>query len=229
MGQHSNIFGTERFRKRFDAKVMLVPFSDCHYWMGTVGRFGYGEIKVDGRIERAHRVAFRLSQGFIPDRRKDGQLVRHTCDQPLCVNPDHLIAGTQADNMTDKKIRGRAPKGERHVHAKLADADVEEIKVLAVDGWQTGVIAEAYGVTCSLISTIRHGNVDGSTRAAGGEKPTGRTDRRMSDQNAKAIYLRINRGERGCDLAAEYGVKPSFISDIKRGATYASVTGFGGN
>lgn len=225
MGQHANTFGTDRFRQRFDAKVMLVPFSDCHYWMGSVDSFGYGEIKVDGRIERAHRVAFRFSRGFVPDRGKDGQLVRHTCDQPLCVNPQHLITGTQADNMADKQARGRSPKGERHVRAKLSDTQVSAIKSAAASGTQTGDLAARYGVSKSLISTIRHGNVSGNSRAAGVAKPTGRTDRRVPDDAARDMYQRAHAGERIADIADSHAVKGSFIYDVKRGATYASVTG----
>lgn len=221
MGQHANKRDDERTWSRFDAKVALVPFSDCHYWTGTLANFGYGEFKIDGRAERAHRIAYERCNGSIPE----GLVVRHRCDQPLCVNPDHLELGTQAENMADAAQRERMPKGATHWKAKLTDSQVAEIKCAALAGEQTGALAMRFGVSKATISTIRHGNTAHCSRADGVHKPTGRTDRRVADAIALEIYRRANSGEPRASIADDYGVKPSFVADIKRGATYASVTG----
>lgn len=218
MGQHQNRSGEQRTWDRFDAKVMLIPFSDCHYWTGAQASHGYGDFKINGRRQRAHRVAYERHHGPIAE----GLVVRHRCDQPMCVNPAHLSLGTQADNMRDAAERNRMPSGDRHHNARLSDAEVEQVLALAASGEQTGAIATRFNVSRALVSTLRHGAANRSSHVS---KPTGRTDRRLTDSAAKAIYARSMRGERRCDLAAEYGVKPSFISDIKRGVTYASVTG----
>jgi hypothetical protein len=78
----------------------LYPMDDCIEWEGAKTG-GYGVLKVDGRLERAHRFAFFMHYGRWPD------VCRHTCDNPGCINVDHLVDGTQADNMADKSNRGR--------------------------------------------------------------------------------------------------------------------------
>lgn len=77
----------------------------CWLWTGSVSGNGYGTIYADGKREGAHRVAWMLANGAIPN----GLLVRHKCDNPICVRADHLELGTGADNMRDMIERGRAP------------------------------------------------------------------------------------------------------------------------
>lgn len=76
----------------------------CWEWTGaTVGHMGYGWMTFDGQSRLAHRVSFLVYQGEIPD----GMKVLHTCDNPVCVRPDHLRLGTNADNQQDMKAKGR--------------------------------------------------------------------------------------------------------------------------
>lgn len=82
----------------------------CWLWRGCVHYLGYGVTSVGGKQVRAHRLAWTYANGPIPD----GLLVRHKCDVPLCVNPDHLLLGTYADNAADMVSRGRQAKGDRN-------------------------------------------------------------------------------------------------------------------
>jgi hypothetical protein len=91
-------------KERFFQKVREDE-SGCHLWMGARNIWGYGRHKVDGKTCAAHRTAWGLANGSIPE----GLLVLHHCDNPCCVNPDHLYVGTQADNMRDMFARGRDP------------------------------------------------------------------------------------------------------------------------
>jgi len=96
---------------RFNEKWVPVTESGCWLWTGAVsgGKASgvqYGYISVGGRSgsgQRAHRVSYQLHNGDIPE----GLFVRHKCDNPLCVNPDHLELGTHQDNMQDMAERGR--------------------------------------------------------------------------------------------------------------------------
>lgn len=77
---------------------------DCIAWQGAIRNSkGYGQITVKGRKYLAHRVVYEKAHGPLPA----GLVVRHRCDNPRCVNPEHLEVGTQADNMADCAKRGR--------------------------------------------------------------------------------------------------------------------------
>lgn len=76
----------------------------CWLWTKYVGTSGYGQVQVSHKSKSAHRVMFQVHNGEIPK----GLVVMHTCDNKLCVNPDHLSLGTQKDNVRDCVAKGRA-------------------------------------------------------------------------------------------------------------------------
>lgn len=90
-------------QRRFDNKVAPEPNTGCWLWYGGTNEHGYGIFFADGRFQKAHRLAYRWAHGDF-DQSLD---VLHSCDNPACVNPDHLRLGTHADNMRDMARRGR--------------------------------------------------------------------------------------------------------------------------
>lgn len=82
----------------------------CWEWQGSCGRNGYGQFKAFGKMVSAHRFAYELYKGPIPD----GLHILHSCDNKRCVNPDHLRAGTHAENMAEASERGLMPSGPNH-------------------------------------------------------------------------------------------------------------------
>lgn len=90
-------------------RVEPEPNTGCHIWLGTVCRLGYGRVGMKGRSPvLVHRVAYECAYGPYDASLK----VCHRCDNPSCVNPDHLFLGTQRDNMHDMFRKGRArPRG----------------------------------------------------------------------------------------------------------------------
>jgi HNH endonuclease len=131
----------ETYEQRFWNKVDVRGEDDCWLWKGFQQRDGYGTYAG----ERAHRVAYRLTNG-----NPLGLVVRHVCDTPTCCNPKHLLTGTHADNTHDRVERGRSsgPKGEMHRSAILDEAAVLEIRRLHAEGkLNKREQAERYGVT----------------------------------------------------------------------------------
>jgi len=134
---------------RFWSKVGPAPSSCCWKWTACKNKDGYGAFRLKYKLVLAHRVAYTLTKGEIPD----GLIVRHTCDNPACCNPDHLILGTQADNMADRGERKRQSKGEQHYASKLTATQAMEIynSPLKQDD-----IAKLYNITQTTISKIKH-------------------------------------------------------------------------
>ena len=138
-------------KERFESHVHLIPFTDCHIWdKDATG--GYGKIRVDGRTLSAHRVSYELYVGKIPK----GKCIMHKCDNRACVNPDHLMIGTQKDNMDDMRIKGRGARGERCNKAKLTEADIVRIKDIYPRLTQVK-IAKMFNVSQASISYIVKG------------------------------------------------------------------------
>ncbi len=162
MGRHPGSFRPGFDPRRYRSPV--TPAADrfwplvertpgCWLWTGARYPRGYGNFNVHGRGRPAHRVAWELTHGPIPD----GRLVCHACDNPGCVRPDHLFLGTQSDNMCDMAAKGRHayPRGEDHPQARLSNADRAEIRRLyAAGAISQAAIAERFGVCQSHVSRI---------------------------------------------------------------------------
>lgn len=135
----------------------------CIEWQGSIDSEGYGR---HGK-RKAHRIAWESAHGPIPV----GLLVCHTCDNPPCVNVEHLFLGTIADNNRDRHAKGRSKNlftssvdhpakvrgGERHWQAKLTDVDVRDIRRRYSDGEKQATIAASHGVHSATVSRIARG------------------------------------------------------------------------
>lgn len=140
--------------KRFWDKVN--KSNDCWEWTAGKLNGGHGSFKLDGKTVAAHRVAYELCVGKIPN----GVVIRHDCDNPPCCNPDHLSPGSQLENMKDKVDRGRAASGNQRA-ASLKRSKLTMIDVKFIRHWLKSYtqksIAEVFGVTHQAISNISRG------------------------------------------------------------------------
>jgi hypothetical protein len=153
---------TDKQRAGFSTSYDIDPVSGCWLWNKKARHeFGYGLFSVGRYTDKtqrqvtAHRLSYELAHGSIPE----GAQINHKCDVPHCVNPAHLYAGTQKQNIQDAINRRRAnffkhPFGETHCRAKLTDADVVAIRASAERGT---VLSRRYGVSPAHICGIRKG------------------------------------------------------------------------
>lgn len=118
----------ERFWSKVDTSGV------CWNWTAATNNMGYGVFGIDRGLVYAHRFAYSLVHGDIPE----GLFVCHHCDNPRCVKPRHLFVGTQGDNMRDSVAKGRArqhhSQGEDHASSKISEKDVHEIRRLYATG-----------------------------------------------------------------------------------------------
>lgn len=117
----------------------------CWPWTRGLDTHGYGQVTIGGRRRLAHRVVTEYRLGNI-----DGKVVRHSCDNPRCGNPAHLLVGTQAENVRDRGERGRSA-------SKLNIEDVRAIRRALAAGELQRVIGARYGVGQTTISQIALG------------------------------------------------------------------------
>lgn len=144
--------------ERFWSKVKRIP-NGCWEWQANKNNKGYGLFRPGGTAPKqlAHRVSYEMANGWIPR----GQIIRHTCDNPICVNPDHLVVGTQKQNVGDAIERKRhvhppdvrmnpeweakrrlaMRKGENSPNAKLNEQIVREIWRLHLEGYNATQIS----------------------------------------------------------------------------------------
>jgi len=141
----------------FEARYMPEPMSGCWLWTGmylSMKRMGYGCFTMrPARMigERAHRLAWKLLRGPISSE----DHVLHRCDNPICVNPDHLFLGDQAANMDDRQQKCRHNYGETHGMVKLTE---EQVRLIHADARLYSVIAAEYGVTFMTVCDIKRGH-----------------------------------------------------------------------
>ncbi len=137
---------------RFWSKVGKT--AGCWEWSGARFSNGYGAVKIRGSMYKAHRIAFALAN---PEVKTAGFEICHTCDNPPCLNPDHLFLGDALVNAKDRNDKMRHVHGARCHTAKISDADVARIRDLAKTV-KTAEIASLYGLSPGHLRKIIRGS-----------------------------------------------------------------------
>lgn len=158
---------TPRDIARFWSKVDRRGPDECWEWREGTYQFGYGHFWVDSESQGAHRIAWILFNGEVPE----GLFVLHGCDNPPCCNPFHLRVGDYQDNANDMVARGRSLSGDRHpihkynwtrrgsevTNSKLKESDIIEIRRMRAGGALLKEIAAKFNVSVSSIHLIVKG------------------------------------------------------------------------
>jgi len=135
----------ETLRGAFELHSWNITDSGCWEWADARDTRNYGALRYERVTLKAHRVAYELWVGAIPD----GHGVLHSCDNPPCINPDHLSTGTHADNMRDMASRARSCK------TKLSWDQVRDIRTR--EGHSGSSMAREFFVSRATVYRILHG------------------------------------------------------------------------
>lgn len=141
--------------ERFWSKVNIKSDTECWEWTGSKSKKGYGLFDARCGESRAHRVSWMFSFGNVPN----GVFVLHSCDNPSCVNPNHLFLGSAKDNTQDMIRKSRDSLiGSKNSQAKLSEVSIVEIKTLYQSGISISKISSLFNVVYETIWDIVNGN-----------------------------------------------------------------------
>jgi DNA invertase Pin-like site-specific DNA recombinase len=229
-------------KKAIEYKVTETGCWECT--SHATGKDGYPRAKQGGKTKPISHYMYEKYIGEIPK----GLIIRHKCDNPLCINPDHLETGTHQENMNDMVERGRSRglKGSFNKAAKLNEDDILLIIAEYKNGKSIIAIGDKYSVSKAAIEAIvnrktwKHINVDYSIEEItndhkknlrrkltvnnlkppkGSRHPVAKLD----ESDIASIFERIRNGEKQKDIATYYGVGPTAISKIIRGVNWKHV------
>lgn len=135
------------YKSKLDQLTDAKGADGCVEFSGWAYGHEYGQVSIDKKTHYAHRVSYEMHIGEIPD----GMVVMHKCDNTKCFNPDHLMLGTQRENIHDMQNKGRRPRTYSKITAEIA----AEIRRLLSSGVFQNDIAKMFGIAQTTISQIK--------------------------------------------------------------------------
>jgi len=144
----------EKYHKRLFTNSRLDEETGC--WNTLYGaNVSEPQMGVEGIMIRCPRLSYTIMKGVIPE----GLSILHICDNPRCVNPEHIFPGTTQDNMSDKVNKNRQRKGGQIATCKLTEADALKIKKGLAKGLTGVYLAKLFSVSPRLIGYIKQGKI----------------------------------------------------------------------
>jgi Mor family transcriptional regulator len=213
----------ERFEEKF-AKT-----EGCWIWAAFIAPNGYGLFYDGERDVGAHRYSYAAYVGQIPQ----GLIVRHKCDVPACVRPDHLHLGTQAENIQDKITKKRQSKGAKIGNAKLTEDQIVALRSAYEAGASGHALATQFSISPAHVYKILRGQLWAHVNGAQPDLVTARrteyvgqnrTQSKLNDSKVREIRQLFANGASGLELAERYGVSASLINGVVSGKRWKHVT-----
>jgi hypothetical protein len=214
--------------EKLEAFTMPEPMSGCWLWMGSSDVRGYALV-FDGHNKRVSRIVLSRKVGRVLCR---DEFACHTCDNPCCVNPDHLFVGTHLENLADATRKGRMARGERHPGSKLTE---EIVRVIRAEPPSVSAreLAARFGVCEGVVASVRRGrgwrHVDApastATRSDSAPKGERNGNAKLTAQDVLEIRAERKRGASLATLAARFRTTTGNISSICTGRLWGHVKG----
>lgn len=139
---------------RFWNNVNVGEVWECWNWKLSTDRYGYGKVKISHGCYISHRAAYEMHHGSIPDEKH----ILHSCDNPICCNPNHLHPGTRSENMQEMIRRGRHGKGYTY-KAKMTREKVDMLKIDFNSGMSKHALSRKYNISCRTVREILSGEI----------------------------------------------------------------------
>lgn len=210
----------------------------CWNWTGKRTHSGYGVFWLNGKSHRAHRVSLEWAIGEAP---ADKPYALHSCDNRLCVNPDHLRWGDAMENFEDRELRKGPVVGEAIATARITTEVADSILRMRIDGLRLKEIAEQLSLPKTLVENVytgsswkhRHG-VDGNPtleelKKAKPKKKRPAPNRIVTDDMVDLILKSRMQGKSARALAKTLGLPLGTVSPIHSGLAFTHRLGVDGN
>lgn len=191
--------------ERFHNLYIIRP-SGCWEWTLAPLRSGYGRLTIGAGTVLAHRLSYQLNVGPIPD----GMDILHSCDNRMCVNPEHLFPGTHRDNMDDMVRKGRQ-------FSKLSIS--EQAEIVAAPS-VTLALAQKHNISRNRLYSLRKERRGVSEGRAGGSR-NGRA--LITEESVIRIFHERRSGRKVRDIACDLGLKTQVVSKVLRRVTWKHV------
>lgn len=199
-------------------KAVISSRTGCWEWTASKTGTRYGKTHINGKEFSAHRISFYIFFGIDPM----GKCVCHKCDNPLCINPNHLFLGTYKDNIVDMISKGRDTMiGERNSMAKLTEKNVLSIREqYSIGGVTYKQLAIKHGVSITVIHQVVKGEIwshVSTDKCTINNRCSGSSHfkAKMTEKQVMEILSKYKKGETlQKDLAKEYGVGVTTINSI---------------
>lgn len=207
---------TEKDLERFWSKVDKRGEDECWNWIKFKDKDGYGNLTFRQKSYPAHRFAYYLEFGEYDD----NCFVCHKCDNPSCVNPNHLFLGDSKTNVADRHIKNRDAIGSKIGTSKLLESEVSEIMRLYFNKlMKIKDIAKKFNINKSTIERIISGERWGHVVENRGIYDNGR---RLTKESAEEIRNLYKQGVMQIDIAPMFNIDQSTVSNIISGRRWPS-------
>lgn len=181
---------------------------------------GRPKIKINSKSHLLSRVVYEIYKGTPPG----DSHVCHTCDNPLCINPDHFFLGSHAENMLDRARKNRQAKGSRVGSSKLVESQVLEIRKLLLENKLTcKQIGEKFGISADSVMEINRGTAWTHVKGIGKRLRDKKRNSKLSEDNVRHIKKLLFEGAKSNTICKIFGITKATVSSIRLNKTWNSV------